>query len=97
MLAVWAEFDHVPKYTIYIPASVAWFMGYASEWVSWLSGHRTTLCRGSVKDAVGTRYCDNTKAKEILGYEARIPLWEGIRLSCQASAAWSHRHKDRED
>lgn len=87
MLAVWAQFDHVPSTTIRIPGSLAWAMGFLAECKSWFMGNAASLSRGSVKDAIGTRYASQKKAKEILGYRPRIPLWEGIRISCDVSCS----------
>ncbi|CAI7588653.1 unnamed protein product [Penicillium crustosum] len=47
----------------------------------------TTLSRGSIQDACATRYAGGIKAKEILGYEARIGIEEAIRLSCEDYAS----------
>ena len=46
-------------------------------------GTPTTLSRGSVKDACSMRYASGEKAKRILGYEARVGIEEGLRVSCQ--------------
>lgn len=89
MLAIWAQFDHVPNpgWCVTIPENVAWFAGMLAEAWSWLRGgkERTTLCRGSVKDAIGTRYASLDRAKRILGYQPRVNLDEGIRISCAVS------------
>jgi hypothetical protein len=45
-------------------------------------GTPTTLSRGSVKDACSMRYASGQKARRILGYEARIGIEEGLRISC---------------
>ncbi|CAG7958854.1 unnamed protein product [Penicillium nalgiovense] len=84
-LAVWAHFGHVPPFEMHIPKSLAYFAGLACETVTWLMGTTTTLSRGSVRDACATRYASGNKAKEILGYEARIGIEEAIRLSCEVS------------
>lgn len=83
LAAIWAHFGHVPKFRVHIPMAVAWVAGYALEWVTWLTGSASTLDRGSVKDGVRTQYADNAKAIEILGYEPKIGLAEGVRLSCE--------------
>ncbi|KAI9829501.1 MAG: hypothetical protein M1819_006321 [Sarea resinae] len=88
-LAVWAEFGHVPPYTVYIPASVAWWAGYAAEWLmrgaTWLTGTKKTaaLSRGAVEDACGVRYACIEKARATLGYVPIIGLVEGLRESCR--------------
>lgn len=84
-LAIWAHFGHVPPFEMHIPRSLAYFAGLACETVTWLMGTTTTLSRGSVQDACATRYASGNKAKEILGYEARIGIEEAIRLSCEVS------------
>jgi len=85
MLAVWAQFDHFPLTTIRIPGGLAYAVGFLEECRGWLFGTPTALSRGSVKDALGTRYASQLKAKSILGYRARVPLWDGIRISCDVS------------
>jgi len=85
MLAVWAQFDHVPSTTIRIPGSLAYMMGFLSECKGWLFGKPGALSRGSVKDAMATRYASQKKAREILGYRPRVPLWEAVIISCSVS------------
>ena len=90
MLAIWAQFDHVPNPALCftIPVIVAWWVGLLAEIWSWLrgKGERTTLCRGSVKDAYGTRYACLDRSRRILGYQPRVNLDEGIRISCAVSS-----------
>jgi hypothetical protein len=74
-----------PVFEIHIPKSLAYFAGLACETVTWLMGTTTTLSRGSIQDACATRYASGNKAKEILGYEARLGIEEAIRLSCEVS------------
>ncbi|THC88993.1 hypothetical protein EYZ11_011560 [Aspergillus tanneri] len=82
-LAIWAHFGHTPPFEIRIPQRLAYFAGLVSEWLTWLFGTTTTLSRGSVKDACSVRYASGEKAKQILGYEARVGIEDGIRLSCE--------------
>ena len=84
-LAVWAHFEHHPPFQILIPAHLAILAGYIAETVAWLVGLTTTLTRGSVIDACSIRYCDASKAKDVLGYEPRISIVNGLRLSCEVS------------
>ncbi|CDM33444.1 hypothetical protein DTO013E5_7312 [Penicillium roqueforti] len=86
-LAIWAHFGHVPPFQMHIPKSLAYFTGLVCETVTWLTGTTTTLSRGSVQDACAIRYASGNKAKEILGYEARIGIEEAIRLSCEDYAS----------
>lgn len=60
-------------------------MGLLAEWKTFLTGTPTTLSRGSVKDACSMRYASGEKARRILGYEARVGIEEGLRVSCQVS------------
>ncbi|KAI9753327.1 MAG: hypothetical protein M1815_006265 [Lichina confinis] len=83
-LAVWAEFGHLPAFEVRIPECVAWAAGFALEWVSWLTGKPIGLCRGSVYDALRTRYLNIDKARKMLGYTPRVGLAEGVHLACQA-------------
>ncbi|KAE9986068.1 hypothetical protein BLS_000001 [Venturia inaequalis] len=82
-LAVWVAFGHVPKFEVSIPAGVAHWMGWASEWVDWLKGSEGPLTRGSIKDATQTEYVSIAKARRILGYEPRVLLPEAVKISCQ--------------
>jgi len=82
-LATWAAFDVVPPYQIYVPRTIASFMGFLAEWFTRLSGTPTTLCRGSVKDAAGTRYANTAKATRFLGYKPRVDMWDAVRVSCE--------------
>lgn len=86
-LAIWAHFGHFPPFELRIPSGLAFFMGLLSECVTWVTRSATTLSRGSVRDACSVRYARGDKAKEILGYEARIGIEDGIRLSCEVG--WS--------
>ena len=53
------------------------------EWITWLTGTAATMDRGSVKDGIRTQYSNNNKAIRILGYEPKVGLSEGVRLSCE--------------
>ena len=90
-LAVWAHFGHFPAYEMTIPKGFAWMLGFLAECYTWFTGTPSTLSRGSVKDACSMRYASGAKAKRILGYEARIGIEEGIRLSCEVSYLVSFR------
>ena len=57
--------------------------GLNLEWVTWISGSAPTLDRWSVKEAVRTHFSNNGKAERILGYEPKVGLAEGVRLSCE--------------
>ncbi|PNS20491.1 Sterol-4-alpha-carboxylate 3-dehydrogenase, decarboxylating [Sphaceloma murrayae] len=83
MKAVWAQVDgHVPAFEMRVPAGVAWAIGAMAEVMGWISGREVALSRGSVKDAIGIRYADHTRARELLGYRPKIGLPEAIRLAC---------------
>ena len=82
-LAVWCAFGHEPPFQVHIPVMVAAFAGYLAECVTWITGSTTTLSRGSVFDACGTRYCDGKKARKLLGYKPRVGIEEGIAMSCR--------------
>jgi sterol-4alpha-carboxylate 3-dehydrogenase (decarboxylating) len=84
-LAIWADFGHVPKVQIWIPTAVAWCVGFLAEWATWLTGTEATLSRGSVKDYTQTAYANLQKARDVLGYEPKVGLSEGIKLSCEVS------------
>jgi len=82
-LAIWKHFGHLPPFQIVIPAGLAWCAGFFAECLTWMSGTRTTLSRGSVKDACSVRYASGFKAAKILGYRPRVGIEEGIRISCE--------------
>ncbi|KAL4998230.1 hypothetical protein BDV10DRAFT_194535 [Aspergillus recurvatus] len=82
-LAIWARFGHTPPFEVHIPKWLACLAGLVSEALTWVSGQATTLSRGSVKDACAVRYANGEKARRILGYEARVGIEDGIRLSCE--------------
>lgn len=42
-----------------------------------------TIGRGSVGDACAVRYASGKKARKILGFEPKVGIEEGIRLSCE--------------
>lgn len=64
---------------------MAYLAGWVCEILTWVSGSTTTLSRGSVGDACSVRYASGDKAREILGYEARVGIEDAIRLSCEVS------------
>lgn len=83
LVYVWAQFGHIPRYRFRIPVSVAWLVGFIFECITRLTGGLSTLDRGSVKDGVRTQYSNNDKARSILGYEPKVGLAQGVRLSCE--------------
>ncbi|TEY87394.1 hypothetical protein BOTCAL_0003g00430 [Botryotinia calthae] len=76
-VAVWKEFGHISPYEVTIPEGLAWVAGLLAEGASWLIGSKKLLWAEAV-------YASGEKAKRILGYEAKVDLEEGIRLSCEA-------------
>lgn len=87
-LAIWAHFGHVPPFEIRIPEGLASVAGLVSECLTWATRSPTTLSRGSVRDACSVRYASGDKAKDILGYEARVGIEDAIRLSCEVGHSW---------
>ena len=82
-LQVWKTYNgHVPPFTVYVPVSLAWAIGAVMETLTWFTGTPATLSRGSINDAVAIRYASGDKAKNILGYEPRVQMEEGLRRSC---------------
>ena len=82
-LEVWKNFGHYPLFEVKVPMRAAWIAGWAAEMTTRITGSTSTLSRGSVMDACATRYCSGEKARRLLGYEPRVGIEEGIRLSCQ--------------
>lgn len=89
-LGVWGACGHQPPFTVSIPASIAWFAGWMSECYTWVTGTPSTLSRGSVNDALGTRYADISKARRILNFEPRVGLMEGLQLSVRVCLCLSY-------
>lgn len=83
LVYIWAQFGHVPKYRFHIPIGIAWIAGFILEWITWFTGGASTLDRGSVKDGARTHFSNNNKAIRILGYQPKVGLAEGVRLSCE--------------
>lgn len=83
MLAIWAHLGHAPRFQIRVPMSLAWVAGLLAEGWTWVTGAEQTLSRGSVRDAVGTRYSDNTRARAVLGYVPRVKFVDAVRLACE--------------
>lgn len=86
MLAIWKHFDHVPPFQFTVPTSLAWFAGLIAEIMTWVGGKESALSRGSVRDAVGTRYASGAKARSVLGYQPRVDLVDAVRLACEVSS-----------
>jgi sterol-4alpha-carboxylate 3-dehydrogenase (decarboxylating) len=85
MLAVWKHFHHVPPFQFTVPVSMAWFAGLVAEIKTWVGGKESALSRGSVRDAVGTRYASCEKARRVLGYVPRVDFVNGVTLACEVS------------
>ncbi|KAI5202535.1 hypothetical protein AUEXF2481DRAFT_562368 [Aureobasidium subglaciale EXF-2481] len=84
MLAIWKHFGHVPPFQLMIPTPLAWVAGLMAEIKTCVCGQKeSTLSRGSVRDAVGTRYASNEKVKRILGYHPRVDFVDAVRLACE--------------
>jgi sterol-4alpha-carboxylate 3-dehydrogenase (decarboxylating) len=81
--AVWKEFGHVPPFEVHVPEALARWVACVTEGVAWLVGADAPFSRGLVSDACRVHYVDIRKARAVLGYRPRIPLDEGVRLSCQ--------------
>lgn len=84
-LAIWKEFDHIPRWELTIPEKPAWWLGWGIEWVSWIVGTKATFSRGVILDATKTRYVSIAKARRLLGYEPRVSLPDALKISCQVS------------
>lgn len=84
MLAIWKHFGHVPTFQVRVPMPLAWVAGLVAEVASWVAGATdTALSRGSVRDAVGTRYASNEKAKRVLGYYPRVDFVDAVNWACE--------------
>lgn len=72
-----------PGHSSYIvfPKNLAWYMGLASEYVSWALGKEPTFTRFRVSFSCANRFYDISKARQRLGYRAKVGLEEGMRRS----------------
>lgn len=69
---------------MHVPADVARAMGSAADVVARLLRWREWgLSRGAVEDAVGVRYGDGRRAREVLGYVPRVGLADGVGRACE--------------
>jgi sterol-4alpha-carboxylate 3-dehydrogenase (decarboxylating) len=86
-LAIWKEFGHVPKFQIAVPEGLAWWMGYAAEWVNWVTRTEGVFSRGIVREGCRSGYVSISKARQVLRYRPRVSLDEGLRISCEVSCS----------
>jgi hypothetical protein len=56
-----------------------------AEVKTWVGGKESALSRGSVRDAVGTRYASSEKVRRVLGYHPRVDFVDAVRLACEVS------------
>ncbi|EUC40514.1 hypothetical protein COCMIDRAFT_9629 [Bipolaris oryzae ATCC 44560] len=82
-LAIWREFGHVPRFEVQLPVALARCMGIAAEWTAWATGQEASLCRGMVSEGCRDCYVSVEKAKRLIGYEVKVGLEEGIKISCR--------------
>lgn len=80
---VWAQFGHEPRVRVHVPVALAVVVAWVLEVLTWVTGGRATLDRGSVKDGYRTHYASPEKAIRVLGYRPRVGLSEGVRRSCE--------------
>ncbi|CCG81851.1 Sterol-4-alpha-carboxylate 3-dehydrogenase [Taphrina deformans PYCC 5710] len=66
---------------IVFPKNLAWYMGLASEYVSWILGKEPTFTRFRVQFSCANRYYDISKARTRLGYYPKVGLEEGMKRS----------------
>lgn len=67
-----------------MPAPAARALARVAGAAAWAAGGREwSLSAGSVEDAVGVRYVDGRRARDLLGYVPRVGLAEGVRLACE--------------
>ena len=85
-LAIWAFFGHIPPYHIRIPVFLALVAGFIAEIVAWVTGSPLLLSRGAVKELSTMRYANGDKAERVLGYEPRIKLDEGLRITLEVGS-----------
>jgi nucleoside-diphosphate-sugar epimerase len=67
---------------IRVPGRLVVGIACISEYLSKLVGRPSLINRDKVKEIVQAEWvCDITKAKTLLGYEPRVPLSEGARIT----------------
>ncbi|QLL32905.1 hypothetical protein HG536_0D04270 [Torulaspora globosa] len=75
---VWKADGHVDKNVIVLKRPVAIFAGYLSQFFSKILGKEPGLTPFRVKIVCATRYHNISKAKELLGYQPKVDIEDGI-------------------
>lgn len=75
---VWKADGHVDKNVIVLKRPVAIFAGYLSQFFSKILGKEPGLTPFRVKIVCATRYHNIGKAKELLGYQPKVDIEDGI-------------------
>jgi sterol-4alpha-carboxylate 3-dehydrogenase (decarboxylating) len=84
MLATWAQFGYVPRWSMNISAKLAYGALWSIERLMRPFGVVWDVSPGEVVDGCSERWFDCTKAVEILGYQPVLGLDEAIRDACDA-------------
>jgi len=78
--AIWRELGHVSeRKPIVLPKRVAMIVAFLAEWVSWFLGKEPTFTRFRVIFTCTARWHSIAKAREILGYEPEVEVYEGVK------------------
>ncbi|KAL3423172.1 sterol-4-alpha-carboxylate 3-dehydrogenase [Phlyctema vagabunda] len=80
--AVWMAYDNVEKSIAKgtsIPKNFAVPLVWMNEKVSKISGKKPTLTSNALGDSMAARFFDNSRAKEVLGYQPRVKLADAIK------------------
>lgn len=82
--AVWRELGHVSdRKPVVIPKAVAMMIAYLAEWYSWITGTEAIFTRFRVIFICTGRRHSIKKAREVLGYEPKVQVNEGVRRMVQ--------------
>lgn len=86
-----ADILHLKTRTVPVPESVLRALGTGADITSRLLGRKLPLNRKLVRQLLAPGWtCDTTKARDVLGFEARITLLDSVKRSCESyrKAGW---------
>jgi dihydroflavonol-4-reductase len=79
---IFAQAMEIHAYCLPVPEWMVFGIASLSEFLSKLTGNPPLINRGKVEEMVQKNWvCDITKAKTLLGYDPRIPLTQGVKLT----------------
>lgn len=84
LLSVWREFDgpSATPWSISVPPWLAYYLTLLSVGIAKVTGNDPLISVEELGDSMATRYFDNSRAREILGYKPAVALAEGVKRTC---------------